>query len=238
MGAEIAPCQPRALGDRGHIRSSEGPASRRVACSDLASGRRRKRGSRDEPPRQSCAFDDTPPALAFQRPDRRPARLSSESASDGPGFGPGSAGDLRATARFSGLDQPARCPRSQAGFSAFIDDEKLPDGVYELRARAVDLAGNERSTDRLCRRQAAPSSRLPLRIKTTLRVGRPTRVRARGARWQDGATGSSSWRAPRARYGRTIPLRGRLTSPGGNPLAGREVQVLEQTKLACRARGA
>jgi hypothetical protein len=115
------------------------------------------------------------------------------------------------------------------GFSAFVDDEHLPDGIYELRARAVDRAGNERSTDRLSDGKRAELV-LPLRIRTTLRVGRPTRVRARGAH------GKRRYRikivtSPRARYGRTIPLRGRLTSPGGNPLSGREVQVLEHTKL-------
>ena len=93
----------------------------------------------------------------------------------------------------------------------------------------MDLAGNERSTDAFDGKKAELA--LPLRVRTTPRVGRPTRVRARGAH------GKRRYRIklverPRARYGRTIPLRGRLTTPGGNPLVGRDVRVYEQTKLA------
>ena len=36
---------------------------------------------------------------------------------------------------------------------------------------------------------------------------------------------------PSTRYGGTIPLSGRLTMPGGNPLAGADVEVWERTKL-------
>ncbi len=116
------------------------------------------------------------------------------------------------------------------GFSASIDDEELPKGVYELRARGVDLAGNERSTDRWSDGKPAELA-LPLRVATRLAVGKPKRVRARDA------NGKRRYRiklvrSPRAGFGRTIPIRGRLTSPGGNPLAGRDVQVFEQTHLA------
>ena len=115
------------------------------------------------------------------------------------------------------------------GFSAFVDDEQLARGVYELRARAVDEAGNERSADK---REDGTFARLalPLRIRTRLAVGRPKRVRARDS------GGKRRYRIvlierPRSRFGHTIPLRGRLTSPGGNPLAGKEVEVSEQTKV-------
>jgi hypothetical protein len=115
------------------------------------------------------------------------------------------------------------------GFSATIDDEHLPDGIYDLRARARDLAGNERSTDRRTDGKSAALA-LPLRIKTSLRVGKRKRVRARGA------NGQRRYRIvlieqPRSRFGRTILLRGRLTSPGGNPLVARNIDVLAQTHL-------
>ncbi len=42
----------------------------------------------------------------------------------------------------------------QVGLSATLDDEKLPRGRYELRARAVDRAGNERSTQTTGERRA------------------------------------------------------------------------------------
>jgi hypothetical protein len=115
------------------------------------------------------------------------------------------------------------------GFSAFVDDERLDPGVYDVRARAVDEAGNERTVER--REDGTPAQlALPLRIRTRLAVGRPRRVRARGA------NGKRRYRIvlverPRTRFGHTIPLRGRLTSPGGNPLAGREVVVSERTKV-------
>ena len=109
---------------------------------------------------------------------------------------------------------------------ATIMTSVLPDGIYELRARAEDLAGNDRSTDG---GRTGTRSGLPLRIKTSLRVGKRKRVRAR-------TVGKRRYRIvlieePRSRYGRTILLRGRPTSPGGNPLVGRNVDVLAQTRL-------
>jgi hypothetical protein len=115
------------------------------------------------------------------------------------------------------------------GFSATLDDERLPKGRYELRARARDLAGNERTIDEDS--DGRPATRdLPLRLGTSLAVGRPTRVRARGT------NGKRRYRTklvakPRARFGRTIPLSGRLTMPGANPLAGAAIEVWERVKL-------
>jgi len=115
------------------------------------------------------------------------------------------------------------------GFSALIDDEPLPDGTYNLRARAVDHAGNERSSDRLQNGQEATLA-VPVRIKTRLAVGRIKRVRARKAR------GNRRYRRvlivrPQARFGRTIRLHGRLTSPGANPIADTDVEVWEKPQL-------
>jgi hypothetical protein len=118
----------------------------------------------------------------------------------------------------------------KGGFSARLDDGSLPKGQYELRARAVDFAGNERSTESQTDGQAATRT-LPLRISTRLAVGRPQRVRARGA------GGKRKYRTvlrvrSQTRFGGTIPLRGRLTMPGGNPLAGADVEVWENVKLS------
>ena len=119
---------------------------------------------------------------------------------------------------------------TQEGFSAAVDDEQLPDGTYELRARAVDRAGNERSTDRLRNGKAAERS-LPMRIKTRLAVGRVKRVRARGARGKRRARRVLIVR-PRARFGRTISLSGRLTTPGANPVPDADIEVLDRIALA------
>ena len=172
--------------------------------------------------------DDKPPSLAFRSTSAdRPAVVRVATTDDRSGIGTREI-LVRRRGSSSWISLPVSVQPN--GFSAFVDDEHLPDGIYALRARAVDRAGNERTTDRLSNGKPAMLA-LPLRIKTRLKVGRPTRVRARGAhgkrRYQVKLV-----KSPRARYGRTIPLRGRLTSPGGNPLADREVRVLEQTKLS------
>jgi hypothetical protein len=106
----------------------------------------------------------------------------------------------------------------------------LPRGRYELRARAVDRAGNERSTQAMADGERATRT-LPLRIATRLAVGAPKRIRARDAKGKVRIR-TVLQMSPRTRYGRTIPIRGRLTMPGGNPLAGADVEVWERIKLA------
>jgi hypothetical protein len=118
----------------------------------------------------------------------------------------------------------------KTGLSAVVDDEVMPKGTYDVRARVIDRAGNERSTTTQTDGQPAIRT-LPLRVTTRLVVGKPTRVRARGA------DGKRRYRTvlrvrPRARFGRTIPLTGQLTMPGGNPLAASTVEVWERTALA------
>jgi hypothetical protein len=115
------------------------------------------------------------------------------------------------------------------GFSARLDDEVMPRGVYDLRARVADAAGNERSTQ--SDTDGAEATRaLPLRVRTHMTAGEPRRVHARGAR------GKRKYRtvlnvSPSARYGRTIPISGRITMPGTNPLAGVDLEVWERVDL-------
>jgi hypothetical protein len=115
------------------------------------------------------------------------------------------------------------------GLSATIDDGRLPRGRYKLRASVVDRAGNERSTQ-TDTGGAQVTRLLPLRVGTRIVVGAPKRIRARNSK--------GKWRTrtvlrvnPRAGYGRTIALRGRLTMPGANPLAGADLEVWERVKL-------
>ncbi len=105
----------------------------------------------------------------------------------------------------------------------------MPKGVYDVRARVVDFAGNERSTQSQTDGETATRS-LPLRVTTRLVAGKPVRIRARGTK------GKRRYRTvlrvrPRARFGRTIPLTGRLTMPGRNPLAGAAIEVWELVNL-------
>jgi hypothetical protein len=172
-------------------------------------------------------FDDQAPTVAFLASSpERPTVIQVKAQDVGSGLATREI-LLRRRGGSTWMSLPVVADRS--GFSAVIDDEHLPDGLYELRARVVDLAGNEHSTDRRTDGQIAALA-LPLRIKTSLRVGKRKRVRARGAK------GKRRYRIvliekPQSRYGHTILLRGRLTSPGGNPLAGRDLEVLEQTHL-------
>ena len=175
-------------------------------------------------------LDNEPPALSLIAPSDDQPALMRVRATDRSGF---AAREILIRRRGTAAWQNLVVRTDRSGFSAAINDEQLPDGIYEVRARAVDLAGNERSTNVRADRKPLFLA-LPLRIRTRLAVGRPTRVKARGAHGRHRFR-IKLVRTPRAHFGRTIPLRGRLTSPGGNPLAGREVRVFEQTKLPAAA---
>ena len=180
------------------------------------------------PAEVSLQFDDQAPTLMIRRPAADRPTLVRVAATDR-GSGIGSREILlrrRGTRTWRALPVTAEV----GGFSTVVNDEKFPDGTYQLRARAVDPAGNERSTERLSDGKLAELA-LPLRIKTRLIVGRPKRVRARGSRGGRPRYRIKLVEAPRAAFGRIISLRGRLTSPGGNPLSNREVRVLERTRV-------
>ena len=112
------------------------------------------------------------------------------------------------------------------GFSVMLDDEHLRDGYYQLAARAVDDAGNERSTDRTP--DGSPASiTLPVRLKTKLRAGKARRVR-RGRHHRRRTIYRTR---PRVRVGHRLRLHGRLTAPGGLPVAGASIQITSQPDL-------
>ena len=170
-------------------------------------------------------FDDTPPELAFEEPSSsNPTRISVRASDKTSGIGEAS---IEVKRRRENAWRSLATAITPDGFSASLDDETMPKGSYELRARAKDLAGNERSTqDQL---DGQPATRaLPLRIRTRLTVGKLKRVRTRRAR---GKYRTILVVRPRARYGLTIPLTGRLTTPGANPLAGANVEVWRRVKL-------
>ena len=172
-------------------------------------------------------LDDAPPQASIAPlSDRDPMRIRVTTSDATSGIS-----NAAIEARRDGEDAWRSLATSRDGdtFSAVLDDGVLPKGHYNLRARVVDNAGNERTTTR--QPDGGPATRtLPLRIATRLAVGRPKRVAARGA------NGKRRYRTvlqvrPRAGFGRTIPIHGRLTMPGGNPLAGADVEVLERVKL-------
>jgi hypothetical protein len=119
---------------------------------------------------------------------------------------------------------------SGGSFSTVIDDERLPDGRYELRARVVDVAGNERTTTAL-ESGAAAEVVLPARVATTLEVGRSTRVRIAGSRGKRPRYRRVLVGRPEADYGDRVSLQGRLTDEAGNPRANGAIEVLERVDL-------
>jgi hypothetical protein len=173
-------------------------------------------------------LDDSAPQLAFQLPDPNdPARI-----------------DVRASDAISGLSRTEieirrrgtaswtalATTRSPAGFFAYLDDEHLGDGVYDLRARAVDMAGNERSTDRDAAGRLVTRA-VPVRINTRLVAGQVKRRTAKRSRGGRRRTRRVIVVRPTVRFGRTIPIRGRLTTPGANPIANATVEVWERLGL-------
>jgi hypothetical protein len=171
-------------------------------------------------------YDSEPPILRFfeANPDD-PTRIRVRAEDSVSGVA-GGAVEVRRHGEAIWRSLPVEMDRS--GFSAVVNDEDLPDGIYDVRARTVDNAGNERSTDRVA--SGAPASlTLPIRMTTHLAVGKVKRVRAKGAR---GRYRRVLVAHPWSRFGRTIPLHGRLTSPGGNPLPDRDVEVYERVNLS------
>jgi hypothetical protein len=173
-------------------------------------------------------FDPEPPALAVLAQDAEdPARVR-VAASDGTSAI--ARGEIELRRRGTNTWRSVAAQLEPYGFSAMLDDEYLRDGIYELRARAWDAAGNERSTDR---RTSGEQARvvLPLRIKTRMLVGK--RRALRRANTRRGRRARVTYRArPLVVQGRRVRLRGRLTAPGGNPLPGVDVQV--EARLAVR----
>jgi hypothetical protein len=173
------------------------------------------------------AFDDMPPSVAFVEPsDTDPMRVRVR-ASDAPSGM--ASGQIEARRHGEAAWRSLPTSLEKGGFSGLLDDETLPKGLYDLRARAVDAAGNERSIETMPGGEPAVR-RLPVRIGTYLAVGKRKRVRARGAH------GRHRYRTvlvvrPQARYGKTIPLTGRLTMPGANPLADAVIEVWQRVKL-------
>jgi hypothetical protein len=114
---------------------------------------------------------------------------------------------------------------SGSSFGARIDDASLPAGRYQLRARAIDRAGNERTTS--ARGTAAHAVvDLPLRLRTALVLGGIRRLHDRR-----GHARTVLRRSRTVDYGRSVPIRGRLTLPGPNALADAALDIFEQVAV-------
>lgn len=173
-------------------------------------------------------FDDGPPSVTVGAIDPAdPTRLPVEAMDSISGV---VRGELELRRQGSEEWRPMPTVPTPSGFAASIEDERLPDGTYDVRARAVDAAGNERTSISRGDGSAAQVT-LPLRIKTALAVGRKKRIRLRRPR-KGVRHRTMLVPRPRVRYGRALRVHGRLTMPGGNPLGGATVEVSERLELA------
>ena len=173
-------------------------------------------------------FDDQAPELAFRPSDPADPATLVAAANDAPaGI---AAGEIEVQRRGDPTWRSLETTVSGDGLSAVVDDETLPEGAYLLRARAVDRAGNERSTSALLDGRAAEVT-LPIRVKTRLAAGQAKRVRVKRR-----GGGARRYRTklvtrPGTAYGRKVRLSGRLTTPGQNPIAGTVIEVAERLSI-------
>ena len=173
-------------------------------------------------------FDPTPPQVAIRPTDPQdPSRVYVDAGDDVSGI---ARGEIEMRREGTRTWRPLEATAVPGGFAALVNDERLRDGVYELRAHAWDAAGNERSTTQLVTGQPARLT-LPLRVKTLLRVGKALKL-GRGAKGRDhGHRRTIYVSRPLLQHGRRVRLRGRLTAPGGNPLASVPIEVAARPDL-------
>jgi hypothetical protein len=166
-------------------------------------------------------FDSEPPVVSIKPQDlENPARISVAARDAVSGVARGEI-EIRRRGSDRWLSAPVQ-PEAD-GFSAMIDDEHLKDGIYDLRARAWDHAGNERSVDKRASGEPATLA-LPLRVKTRLQVGDKRKLRVKRAK-RGRRVRIVYVRQPIVRHGRKVRIQGRLTAPGGNPMAGVPIEV-------------
>jgi hypothetical protein len=109
-------------------------------------------------------------------------------------------------------------------FSTALDDSELAAGLYDVRARVLDQAGNERTITTLGDGSQF-RLRLPVRVGSTLAVGKRTRARVKSRKGRVLET------RPLARYGASVSLQGRLTDAGGNSRSKAAVEVFERVSV-------
>jgi hypothetical protein len=173
------------------------------------------------------AFDDTPPAdVAFLTPDPQdPARVHVQARDEVSGV---AAGAIEVRRDGDTAWQPLPTQPEATGLTGVVDDETLPNGLYFLRARAVNRAGLETSTDRDASGLTA-MLKLPVRLASRLTAGR------RGKRTCHGTGRRRHCRyrlatKPAVRIGRATRLYGRLTV-AGRSMPGTPVQVWRRLEL-------
>jgi hypothetical protein len=189
---------------RGWLRDAAGNADRRTAADPI-----------------DLRFDNEAPQAAFLPQDPNDPTRVAVQATDGVS---GVASGVIEMKRSDASDwHPLDTTLSGGELVATIDDAHLRNGVYQLRARALDQAGNETSTDTRTDGSAAVVT-LPLRLETRLRAG-VVQVR-RGRHRKRVQVLRPVARVP---FGKRAELAGKLTSGDGTPLADAQVLVQQRS---------
>lgn len=175
--------------------------------------------SRTAAPPLRLRFDDFAPDVAFEPIDPGDPTLLEVRATDrGSGI---AQAQVEIKPRQSDVWRPLPTDIQEDRLTARLDDERLKDGIYDLRARAVDHAANERTSETRTDGERA-HVRMPMRLKTRLRIG----LRLRGGR-------RVRYRSrARVGYGRAAWFRGRLLTRDRNPIQDAEVLVFSQARRA------
>jgi len=176
-------------------------------------------------------LDSVAPAPAFEPPTLVDPTRVSVLANDRVSGLAGGEIELRRSGASAWQSLPVR--REGQRLIGRIDDSRLPPGVYELRGRAVDQAGNEATTGR--RVDGSPAILvLPLRFRSVLSGGfeRTTTVRRvirrRGKRRRVRRRQVRLVPTARVGYGRQVRIAGRLANSDGQPIPNAQVFVLSR----------
>jgi hypothetical protein len=135
-----------------------------------------------------------------------------------------------------------------------IDTAQVPDGVYALGVRTTDAAGNRRTTTwaQTVTIDNVPDAVAPVAPDPVAPSGKNGANGLNGADGRDGRDGagltlngtngssaatlkaafaSSKRSTIKSAYGKKVLITGRLTAPGGRPIAGARLWVMQQDKM-------
>jgi hypothetical protein len=169
-------------------------------------------------------FDDEAPELAFvAQGASEPTRVAVRASDRVSGV---AGGEIEFRRKGSGGWQALATRLDGSQLVANLDDENLPDGTYELRARAFDRAGNERSTG-LREDGQEMELALPVRIKTLLKVGIVKRAHRQPGRRKSKRERVQVLKRSRISFGHRARLVGRLTDASGAAIADADVLAFQ-----------
>ena len=175
---------------------------------------------------EGLRFDATNPIGQFEAMDPRDPtriRLTASDAQSG-------VDRVEVEVRRAGADEGWR-PLTVVGdgrsYSATVDDSSLAAGVYDVRARIVDRAQNERTITSAGGSASPLRLTLPVRVANQLTVGKPERVRIRSAKRGKPKYKQVLKTAPVADFGDTVGLAGKLLDVAGNPRPDALIEVFE-----------